>query len=207
MNTESKHPDAMELINDGKLTAGWEGKESKHVDDYSEDPRTPPALLAFLHVARAPAYIQIAFGFKPVLYATVKKDIEYQDYSETMHNPPSKVIKANTLVRVTMASFLGDLGIATRLDQENGYDTRVSVDALTDFTNKLHAEVESLVPRRTFIEARIDTLTGVINTFKAKGMPVDPKWQHELTDRNRELKGLDYKARQEWMKLQKRSVS
>ena len=38
-------------------------------------------------------------------------------------------------VRVVMASRFGDVGITSSLDAENGYDDRVAVEDLTDFTD------------------------------------------------------------------------
>lgn len=38
-------------------------------------------------------------------------------------------------VRVVMASRFGDVGITSNLDAENGYDDRVAVEDLTDFTD------------------------------------------------------------------------
>jgi hypothetical protein len=38
-------------------------------------------------------------------------------------------------VRVVMASRFGDVGITSNLDAEHGYDDRVAVEDLTDFTD------------------------------------------------------------------------
>lgn len=39
----------------------------------------------------------------------------------------------NVRVRVVAASRLGDVGISRKLDQEDGYETRVPVEELTNF--------------------------------------------------------------------------
>jgi len=86
----------------------------KHCDDYINDLRAPKQLRWFLFVERLPAVMRELcreFGVNPVLYA---------DYD-------------GQRVRVVMASRIGDVGITKDLTAENGYETRVSVEALTNF--------------------------------------------------------------------------
>lgn len=83
-----------------------------HCDDYINDPAAPAVLRKFLAFARAPAHGQLLPKPHPRLYA---------DHE-------------GARVRVTMASRLGDVGITTQLDAEFGYEQRVLVTALTNFS-------------------------------------------------------------------------
>lgn len=84
----------------------------KHCDDYIDDPTQPECLRTFLDYARSPAHGALRDGPRPKLFAR--------------HN--------GRLVRVVMASRFGDVGITTRLHNEHGYEKRVSVEDLTDFS-------------------------------------------------------------------------
>lgn len=91
--------------------------EFKHCDDYIHDASIPKCLRLFLLVNRMPAIDMMLFrecGLKPQLYAK--------------HN--------GEIVRITMASRLGDVGISHNLEKEDGYFTRVPVSALSDFSDK-----------------------------------------------------------------------
>lgn len=81
-------------------------------DDYIEDPAAPAALRKFLEFARAPAHGQLLPEPHPRLYA---------DHE-------------GRRVRVTMASRLGDVGITADLDRESGYEQRVLVRQLSNFS-------------------------------------------------------------------------
>ena len=81
-------------------------------DVYIDDPSAPTALRTFLEFARAPAHGQLLPKPHPKLYA----DYEGQR------------------VRVTMASRLGDVGITTNLGAEAGYEQRVRVSQLSNFS-------------------------------------------------------------------------
>jgi len=83
-----------------------------HCDDYIDDPAAPEPLRKFLAFARAPAHGQLLPEPHPVLFAD----------------------HAGTRVRVTGASRLGDVGITTDLDAEFGYEQRVLVSALSNFS-------------------------------------------------------------------------
>jgi hypothetical protein len=92
--------------------------EPRHCDDYIRDKTQPKALRKFLLYKRIPAYWQAdlwkdSWGF-PVLYA---------DYN-------------GERVRVVMASRFGDVGITKDLTKEHGYETRVSVEELTNFSEE-----------------------------------------------------------------------
>lgn len=87
-------------------------KEHDHCDDYSDDPAAPDALRKYLAFARAPAHGQLLPKPHPKLYA---------DYE-------------GTRVRITVASRLGDVGITIHLDAEFGYERRVRVRSLTNFS-------------------------------------------------------------------------
>lgn len=81
-------------------------------DDYIDDPTAPEALRKYLEFARAPAHGQLLPKPHPRLFA---------DYE-------------GKRVRVTMASRLGDVGITTDLGAELGYERRVLVSALSNFS-------------------------------------------------------------------------
>lgn len=87
-------------------------KERDHCDRYADDPEAPPVLRKFLAFARAPAHGQLLPKPHPKLYADYK----------------------NKRVRVTMASRLGDVGITTDLGAEFGYERRVLVRVLSNFS-------------------------------------------------------------------------
>ncbi len=80
----------------------------------SIDFTAPSCLRFFLLVNRLPAidgYLCREFGVRPRLYADYRGE----------------------RVRVTMASRLGDVGVACRLDTEDGYDARAWIEDLTNF--------------------------------------------------------------------------
>lgn len=90
-------------------------KPPKFCDEYIHDLDAPGCLRFFLLVNRMPAADQMLmrrFGVKPSLYADYK----------------------GKRVRVTMASRLGDVGITEKLNAEDGYDIRVLVAALKNFS-------------------------------------------------------------------------
>lgn len=86
--------------------------DQAHCDDYIDDPAAPAALRKFLEFARAPAHGQLLPKPHPKLYA---------DYE-------------GTRVRVTVASRFGDVGVTTNLDAEFGYERRVLVRSLSNFS-------------------------------------------------------------------------
>lgn len=88
------------------------GRAVKHCDDYVDDPAAPEALRKFLVFARAPAHGQLLPRPHPSLYAD----------------------HAGRRVRVTMASRLGDVGITSDLGAEMGYEQRVPVSQLSNFS-------------------------------------------------------------------------
>lgn len=84
----------------------------KHCDDYIDDPASSVALRKFLEFARAPAHGQLLPKPHPTLFAD----------HEGMR------------VRVTVASRLGDVGITSDLGAEFGYERRVHVSQLSNFS-------------------------------------------------------------------------
>jgi hypothetical protein len=87
------------------------GKGEWHCDDIYSNKSYPTCVIDYLHVARAPAH---GLGMENVaLYATYK----------------------GKRVRVTMASRLGDVGIMYKLAKDRGYDVRVFLPDLTDFSS------------------------------------------------------------------------
>jgi hypothetical protein len=88
--------------------------EPRHCDDYIHDGCVSIKLRAWLLVNRMPAIDKLvldAYGFRPKLFATY----------------------CGRRVRVVMASRFGDVGVTAKLDDENGYQERVPVDALSNF--------------------------------------------------------------------------
>jgi len=81
-------------------------------DDYIDDPSAPAALRTFLEFARSPAHGMLLPKPHPRLFAD----------------------HAGTRVRVTMASCLGDVGITTDFNAETGYERRVLVSQLSNFS-------------------------------------------------------------------------
>ncbi|HSX23365.1 MAG TPA: hypothetical protein VLE97_11380 [Gaiellaceae bacterium] len=90
----------------------WNSVREDDCDDYIDDPAAPAALRKYLAFARAPAHGQLLPKPHPRLFA---------DYE-------------GTRVRVTMASRFGDVGITTDLDAELGYQQRVLVRQLSNFS-------------------------------------------------------------------------
>jgi hypothetical protein len=84
----------------------------KHCDDYIDDPDAPAVLRKYLAFARAPAHGQRLPKPHPMLFA---------DHE-------------GRRVRVTMASRLGDVGITTDVTAEMGYERRVPVSQLNNFS-------------------------------------------------------------------------
>lgn len=92
----------------------------RHCDDYILDKTTPRCLKKFLQFNRWPAVWQYKAEFDrgvkpPVLFAKFHGE----------------------QVRVVMASRFGDVGISRNLEKEHGYNMRVFVEELTDFTDSI----------------------------------------------------------------------
>ena len=94
----------------------------KHCDDYIDDPDAPACLRAYLERARMPAHGMLVKAPFPKLFATLKRNVLAGRWK------PKRV-------RVVMASRLGDVGITTHLALDIGYQTRVHVEDLTDFSD------------------------------------------------------------------------
>ena len=85
--------------------------------DYILDLDAPMCLRWFLFINRLPAVETVLCsqnGVAPQLYADYK----------------------NKRVRVTMASSMGDVGITNNLSKESGYNSRVAVEELSNFSDK-----------------------------------------------------------------------
>jgi hypothetical protein len=98
--------------------------EERHCDDYIDDLEAPECLREFLKFMRAPA-VQRLGGESPKLFATYKEP----DGSGGRKGRTRRV-------RVVMASRMGDVGITPNLKLENGYEWRVAVSDLKDFSDK-----------------------------------------------------------------------
>lgn len=84
----------------------------RHCDDWLDDPGTVRVLREFLAFARSPAH---GF-FLPKPHPTLFAD------------------HGGKRVRVTMASRLGDVGITTDLEAATGYEQRVFLSELSNFS-------------------------------------------------------------------------
>lgn len=92
-----------------------EGKDmpvTRHCDDYIDDPSTPDPLRKYLARARMPGHGMLVADEYPRLFANHK----------------------GKRVRVVMASRFGDVGITSKLKNELGYETRVTIDQLDAFS-------------------------------------------------------------------------
>jgi len=85
-----------------------------HCDNYIEDPETPECLRSFLKFARAPAH-----GSE----LGIKQPLCYADYQGKRY-------------KLTMASRFGDVGISTVMHAEHGYDHRVAISELSNFSTQ-----------------------------------------------------------------------
>ena len=89
------------------------GKGKWHCDDIWESKDAPECVIAFLDVKRAPAHGAFT-GKSPTLFATFE----------------------GKGVRVVMASRMGDVGITENLKAGHGYDLRVYLPQLSDFSKE-----------------------------------------------------------------------
>lgn len=96
----------------------------KHCDDYIDDETQPECLRKFLAHGRAPAH-GAGLGPKPPLFATWKAP-------DGVGGRKGKTRR----VRVVTASRMGDVGITTDLEAEYGYQWRVYVSDLKDFSDQ-----------------------------------------------------------------------
>lgn len=97
----------------------------KHCDDYIDDIEQPKCLRRFLRFCRWPAIYQLkAYSLfkmgKPPLFA------DWQRYK-------NKKVR----VKVVMASRFGDVGITRDLKADSGYQWRVDVETLSNFSEIL----------------------------------------------------------------------
>jgi len=108
-------------------------KEPRHCDDYIRDKTMPRCLRLFLLINRVPAYWKydkwLGKGHPdPVLFATLSTDGEYAAHCTKFG------VKNGTRVRVVMASRFGDVGITNHLERPHGYEVRVPIECLKDFS-------------------------------------------------------------------------
>ena len=97
--------------------------DAHHCDEYVwgiKKHDAPNALWWFLFVNRQPAAL---------MHSVVKN-------SKTGEYPTLFADYKGKRVRVVMASRFGDVGITSNLDAEHGYDTRVSLAELSNFSDE-----------------------------------------------------------------------
>jgi hypothetical protein len=96
----------------------WDIEEGDHCDNYIDDKDSPIVLRRFLRYHRWPATYEClanSIGVKrPQLFATFE----------------------GTRVKVVMASRMGDVGITTNLAAVDGYQLRVLVKHLSNFSSE-----------------------------------------------------------------------
>jgi hypothetical protein len=111
---QARNSSAAPMSLEAAVTVSLERADIRHCDDYIDDPTTVGPLRTYLAFARAPAHGQLLPKPHPRLFA----DHDGQR------------------VRVTMASRLGDVGITTDHARELGYDRRVAVSELSNFSEE-----------------------------------------------------------------------
>ncbi len=89
-------------------------EDFRHCDDYIDDRSQPECLRSFLDYVRSPAHGAFREGTAPKLFA---------DHE-------------GKRVRVVMASRFGDVGITSNLRAEHGYEKRVPVEHLSNFSKE-----------------------------------------------------------------------
>lgn len=82
----------------------------------------------------------------PVLYADTIDEVECMDGS---------IMNSRTVVRVTMASGIGDVGITSNLGASSGYAARVSLASLHKYRTTIHFQPDT--PEPHLIEEVLDT--------------------------------------------------
>lgn len=102
----------------------------RHVDSYIDDMTQPECLRNFLRYNRLPAVCKCA-DYTPRL------DLIEPELHQYIWTEPAPVLFATfegKRVRVVMASRFGDVGITKNIQAKYGYDNRVAVEALSDFS-------------------------------------------------------------------------
>lgn len=112
----------------------------RHCDSYIDDADAPEALRLFLRIARSPGHGSLCGG-PPALFATLREDVPA--YKGRIRRDASghvieqtETLGAGVRIRIVMASRMGDVGITTNLRAVSGYDARVQVDQLEDFSEQ-----------------------------------------------------------------------
>lgn len=134
--------------------------EPKHCDDYIDDETQPKCLRRYLRWHRWPAIYQckaVGWGFKePKLVATLIKDKD--DFVKNLGIP------VGTRVRLVMASRFGDVGITKDLKANRGYEARVPVEYLSDFSDE--GIVDRKEPVRNNNDPNLISIGGTGSTFE-----------------------------------------
>jgi hypothetical protein len=112
-----------------------------HCDDLTYDPAMPAPLREFLEFHRQPAINKRGDG--PPLFATFACETEAlmirpcrpeSFAAPECEEEPLIKFAAGQRVRIVMASRFGDVGVTTKLDAVRGYEARVYLPCLTDFS-------------------------------------------------------------------------
>jgi hypothetical protein len=105
----------------------------KHCEDFIRDKTQPECLRRFIRIHRWPAtwYCRMKErGMEdPKLYATVATATKAEE-----HHINEYGIRSGDRVKVVMASRMGDLGVTKNLSATCGYEVRLYVEWLKDFS-------------------------------------------------------------------------
>ncbi|BEV43986.1 hypothetical protein CRBSH125_01690 [Afipia carboxidovorans] len=114
--------------------------EHRHCDEFIDDALAPECLRHWLSYHRRAAVLKRPdlHGAPPYAVEAALKWImpELRSYLWTDPEPVLFATFESKRVRCVMASRFGDIGITKNLDADRGYDRRVSVSALTEFSTE-----------------------------------------------------------------------
>lgn len=111
-----------------------------HCDDYIDDPAAPQCLRHWLSYHRLAAILK-----RPDLHEAEPSKIqdatkwimpELRPHLWTAPEPTLFAVYEGRPVRCLMASRFGDIGITFNLDSTRGYEKRVAVNHLSDFSSE-----------------------------------------------------------------------
>lgn len=108
---------------------------ARHCDTVSEDPACPPCLRDWINYERLPASAKLdCASYEHILWIWH----HMPPLRPHLHVDPRPALYATTdtsqRVRLTMASRLGDVGITSNLQRDYGYQRRVMLAELRDFS-------------------------------------------------------------------------
>lgn len=112
--------------------------QDRHCDDYINDPAAPECLRRWLSYHRLAAILKRPdlHGAEPSRIQDAKRRIipELRPHLWTDPEPTLFATFEGKPVRCLMASRFGDIGITSNLDSVRGYENRVAVSQLSNFS-------------------------------------------------------------------------